>query len=147
MFTVWVIFHVIVSVALILVVLMQSSKGEGLAGTAFGGSLSGSVFGGRGAASFLSRTTTVLAVLFMLNCAALAFMSSSKRPSLTENAPAESVVTKQAQEEREKMLQMQQQQQQQQQTVPPAESLLNIQVAPGEAAEGAPTQPTDTGGK
>ncbi len=145
MFTVWVIFHVIVSVALILVVLMQSSKGEGLAGTAFGGSLSGSVFGGRGAASFLSRTTTVLAVLFMLNCAALAFMSSSKRPSLTENAPAESVVTKQAQEEREKMLQMQQQQQQQ--TAPPAESLLNIQVAPGEAAEGAQTQPSDTGGK
>jgi protein translocase SecG subunit len=148
LFTVWLIFHVIVSIGLILVVLMQSSKGEGLAGTAFGGSLSGAVFGGRGAASFLSKTTTVLAVLFMLNCAALAFMSSSRRPNLTENAPAESVVTKQAQEEREKMLQMQQQQQQQQQqTATPAESLLNIQIAPGEATENAPTQPTDTGGK
>ncbi|MFQ6008570.1 MAG: preprotein translocase subunit SecG [Candidatus Zixiibacteriota bacterium] len=144
MFTVWLIFHVIVSVTLILVVLMQSSKGEGLAGTAFGGSLSGAVFGGRGAASFLSKTTTVLAVLFMLNCAALAFMSSSRRPGLTETVPTESVVTKQAQQEREKMLQMQQQQQQ---TAPPAESLLNIQVAPGEAAEGTPTQPSDTGGK
>ena len=144
MFTVWVIFHVIISVGLILVVLMQSSKGEGLAGTAFGGSLSGAVFGGRGAASFLSRTTTVLAVLFMLNCAALAFMSASNRPGVSETVTGESAVTRQAQQERERMLQ--QQQQQQQQTAPPAESLLNIQVAPGEAAGKAQPQPGDTAG-
>ncbi|MFQ5452725.1 MAG: preprotein translocase subunit SecG, partial [Candidatus Zixiibacteriota bacterium] len=36
MFTIWIIFHVIVCVSLVLVVLLQSSKGEGLAGTAFG---------------------------------------------------------------------------------------------------------------
>ncbi|MCK4372437.1 MAG: preprotein translocase subunit SecG, partial [candidate division Zixibacteria bacterium] len=56
MFVAWVVFHVLTCVALVLVVLMQSSKGEGLAGSAFGGSgsMGGAVFGGRGAASFLS---------------------------------------------------------------------------------------------
>jgi preprotein translocase subunit SecG len=143
LYTIWLIFHVIVSIALILVVLMQSSKGEGLAGTAFGGSLSGAVFGGRGAASFLSKTTTVLAVLFMFNSAALAFMSASNRPGLTSTVPSESVITKKAQEERERMLQMQQQQQQQQQQAPPAESLLNIQVEPVKPGEAAQPQTED----
>ena len=140
MFTIWVIFHVIVSIGLVLVVLMQSAKGEGLAGSAFGGSgISGAVFGGRGAASFLSKATTVLAVLFMVNCAALAFMSSSARPGpSTASSPGESAITKQAQAERERMMQ---QQQQQQQVVPSAESLLNIQVLPSESE-----QPTDSAG-
>ena len=78
MFTILMVFHVLVCFGLILVVLMQSAKGEGLAGgTAFGGGMSGAVFGGRGAATFLSKATTVLAVVFMLNCGTLAFMSAS----------------------------------------------------------------------
>ncbi len=141
MFTIWVIFHVIVSIGLILVVLMQSAKGEGLAGTAFGGGLSGAVFGGRGAASFLSKATTVLAVLFMVNCAALAYMSSSNRPGLsTAPTAAESVVTKQAQAERQRMMQ----QQQQQQATPPGDTSLDIQVIPTDAVK---PQAKDTGGK
>lgn len=113
MFSVIVIFHVLVSLALILVVLMQSSKGEGLAGSAFGGGgISGAVFGGRGAASFLSRATTVLAILFMLNSGALALMSSGNRSMVQGgNVPSESVVTEQAQKEREQALQQQQMQQ------------------------------------
>lgn len=114
MFTVWVIFHVIVCIALVLVVLLQSSKGEGLAGSAFGGGggMSGAVFGGRGAASFLSRATTVLAVVFMINCGALAFMKTSDRPGTTTGTtPTESVVTREAQREREQALEMQQRQQ------------------------------------
>jgi len=121
-FTVIVVFHVLVSLALILVVLMQSSKGEGLAGSAFGGGggLSGAVFGGRGAASFLSRATTVLAVLFMLNSGALALMSSGNRGVLQSGTgQSESVVTQEAQKERERAIQQQQQQQGQ----TPAESL------------------------
>lgn len=144
MFTVVVIFHVIVSIGLVLTVLMQSSKGDGLAGTAFGGSLSGAVFGGRGAASFLSKATTILAVLFMVNCAALAFMSASKRPGGSVSTPTESVVTRQAQEERERMLQ---QQQQQQQLVPPSDSAPNIQITPTEAPEGTQPQSGDDAGK
>jgi preprotein translocase subunit SecG len=57
--------HVIVALSLIIAVLMQSSKGEGLAGAFGGGALSGAVFGGRGAATFLSKATTMLAVGYM----------------------------------------------------------------------------------
>ena len=145
MFTIVVVFHVLVSIGLILVVLMQSAKGEGLAGSAFGGSgLSGAVFGGRGAASFLSKATTVLAVLFMVNCAALAFMSSSTRTVGTapSETAAESVITREAQKERERMMQ----QQQQQQTMPLSDSGANIQIAPGEAAQEVPSTPTDSTG-
>jgi len=139
LFTIWLIFHVIVSIALVVVVLMQSSKGEGLAGTAFGGGgggLSGAVFGGRGAASFLSKATTILAILFMLNSAALAFMSAGGR--ITRQAGAqnqlpsqtESVITREAQKERERQMQQQHQQQQQAQ---PSDSTLNINILPNEA--------------
>ena len=48
MFYGWLVFHVLTCLALVIVVLMQSSKGEGLAGSAFGGAMSGAVFGGRG---------------------------------------------------------------------------------------------------
>ena len=58
--------HVINCVLLIVVVLLQSSKGGGLAGAFGGGGTSQAVFGGRGAGSFLSRATTILAVVFML---------------------------------------------------------------------------------
>jgi preprotein translocase subunit SecG len=67
--------HVLICIALIMVVLMQSAKGEGLAG-AFGGSgITGAVFGGRGAATFLSKATTVLAIAFFLSCIVLSFLS------------------------------------------------------------------------
>lgn len=116
MFAVLVVTHILVSFSLILVVLMQSSKGEGLAGSAFGGGgVSGAVFGGRGAASFLSKATSVLAVLFMLNSGALALISTGDRSgSNFGGQPGESVVTRQAQQERDQALQQQQQQQQQQ---------------------------------
>ena len=63
----------LVCLIMTIVILLQSSKGGGLAG-AFGGGGGnmGSVFGGRGAATFLSRTTTWLAVAFFL----LAFLLS-----------------------------------------------------------------------
>ena len=139
MFTIWVIFHVVVCIGLVLVVLMQSSKGEGLAGSAFGGGggggggLGGAVFGGRGAASFLSKATSVLAVVFMLNCIALAYMSAgTKTISTAVNADgtSSSVVTEKAQEERDRALQQQAAQQQQQ----VSDSTLNINVIPNEAA-------------
>ena len=104
MFTMWVVFHVITSIALIIVVLMQSAKGDGLAGTAFSGNLSGAVFGGRGAASFLSRATTVLAVVFMFNCGALAYMSTSARTPIDPTDVTESTVTRMMAEEQERMM-------------------------------------------
>ena len=63
--------HVLFSMALIVAVLLQSSKGEGLAGAFGGGGLTGAVFGGRGAATFLSKATTILAVGFMVTSSSL----------------------------------------------------------------------------
>jgi len=57
--------EIIISIILIISVLMQSSKGGGLAGT-FGGANLGTVFGVRRTADFLSRTTTILATIFLL---------------------------------------------------------------------------------
>lgn len=71
MFTFLIILHVLIAVCLVLVVLLQSSKGAGLAGAFGGGGMGGgmgAVFGGRGAAPFLSKATTVLAIAFMLSC-------------------------------------------------------------------------------
>jgi len=58
--------YLIVCVGLTIVILLQSSKGGGLAGAFGGGGGMGAVFGGRGAATFLSRVTTGLAIAFLL---------------------------------------------------------------------------------
>ncbi len=146
LFIAWVIFHVLTCIALVLVVLMQSAKGEGLAGgTAFGGGVSNAVFGGRGAASFLSRATTVLAVLFMVNCGALAFMSSSSRPTLSTQSVTdnvESAVTRQAQAEREAALERQAAQAEAQDTLGAAGNQAPVQIVPQDDAG----QPVDTSG-
>ncbi len=100
-----------------MVVLLQSAKGEGLAGSAFGGGgggVGGAVFGGRGAGSFLSKATTVLAVLFMVNCLSLAFMSSGAKVSVGGGDDVtESAVTRQAQADRERAMEQQRLQQEQ----------------------------------
>ena len=67
--------HIIASVVLVMVVLLQSSKGGGLAGTFGGSGVSGGMFGGRGAAPFLVKATTVVAVLFMITSLSLNFVS------------------------------------------------------------------------
>jgi len=59
--------HIVICILLVMVILLQSSKGSGLAGAFGGGGGAGAVFGGRGAATFLSKVTTVLAILFMLS--------------------------------------------------------------------------------
>ena len=57
--------HVLVCIFLIIVVLLQSGKAADLAG-AFGGMGSQTAFGPRGAATILSKATTIAAALFML---------------------------------------------------------------------------------
>jgi preprotein translocase subunit SecG len=72
--------HVLVCLFLIIVVLLQSGKAADLAG-AFGGMGSQTVFGPRGAATVLSKATTVAAVLFMFTSLALAVLNSKQGPS------------------------------------------------------------------
>ena len=65
MYTILLIIHVIVCIALVISVLLQSSKGGGLGGT-FGGGGGDTLFGGQTASNFLKKTTRVLAVSFMV---------------------------------------------------------------------------------
>jgi preprotein translocase subunit SecG len=59
------IIHILVCLFLIIVVLLQSGKAADLAG-AFGGMGSQTAFGPRGAATMLSKATTIAAVVFMI---------------------------------------------------------------------------------
>ncbi len=66
-------FHIVASLVLILVVLLQSGKAGDLAST-FGSTGSQAAFGARGAATVLTRATTVCAVIFMVTSLTLAIM-------------------------------------------------------------------------
>src|SRR5258707_13360032 len=67
--------HIGVCIGLMASMLLQSGKGGGLAGT-FGAGSSQTLFGGRGAATFLSRATTVLAVTFFVTSLTLGLNAS-----------------------------------------------------------------------
>ncbi|HCV43316.1 MAG TPA: preprotein translocase subunit SecG [Bacteroidetes bacterium] len=81
MFWFLIILEIIVSVLLVVAILMQSSKGGGLAGT-FGGGQVGMMFGVRRTADFLTRATQILAIIFgalalLINIAFLPRVGSS----------------------------------------------------------------------
>src|SRR5215468_4255712 len=57
--------YVLIAIGMIVLILLQRGAGAA-AGSGFGGGASGTVFGARGATTFLSRTTAVLAGLFFL---------------------------------------------------------------------------------
>jgi preprotein translocase subunit SecG len=85
--------QVLSALAMIGLVLMQHGKGAD-AGTAFGGGASSaSLFGASGGANFLSRSTAVLATVFLASTLALAFLGY-QRPqaagsgSVLETVPA-----------------------------------------------------------
>jgi preprotein translocase subunit SecG len=81
--------HVAVCIGLMAAILLQSGKGGGLAGT-FGAGSSQTLFGGRGAATFLSRATTALAVTFFLTSLTLGLQASraggTRRSLIQEDA-------------------------------------------------------------
>ena len=68
--------HVLLSLAIIGLIMLQRGKGAD-AGASLGGGSSGTVFGARGAANFLSRTTAVLATAFFVTSLTLAYLSSN----------------------------------------------------------------------
>jgi len=84
--------HILVCAFLVVTVLLQSGKGGGLAG-AFGGGGTQAVFGGRGAATFLSRATTVLAICFMVTSLTMTVIggSSARKSALAKQAQEEGV--------------------------------------------------------
>jgi len=71
------VFQVVVAVSLIGFILIQHGKGAD-AGAAFGSGASSTVFGSQGTGNFLTRTTTVLAVLFLSNSLVLGYMATQR---------------------------------------------------------------------
>jgi preprotein translocase subunit SecG len=68
--------HVLVSIFLIFVILLQPGKADGMAAFSGGGGGSNTAFGGRGSVTFLSKVTTVCAIIFMITSLTLAWRSS-----------------------------------------------------------------------
>jgi len=86
--TVLLIIHILVSIFICIVILMQSSKGEGLSG-AFGLGQGTTSFFGADTANVLVKITAVLAVVFMLTSLSLAYIQSRKaRPVALETEAA-----------------------------------------------------------
>jgi preprotein translocase subunit SecG len=84
-------------VVLTLIILLQDSKGEGLSSSAFGGAEVQSVLGGRGAATFLGKMTTWLAIGFMvISLFLMRFYGEENGGSLT---PIEQETTQEATQE------------------------------------------------
>jgi preprotein translocase subunit SecG len=84
-----IIVHIIVSLGLIAVVLLQSGKGAEM-GASFGASGSQSVFGAGGGSTFMSKMTTAAAIIFMLTSLTLAYISGHSGSSsiMSSKVPA-----------------------------------------------------------
>ncbi|MFH1655003.1 MAG: preprotein translocase subunit SecG [Candidatus Omnitrophota bacterium] len=82
--------HILVALLLIVAILMQSGRGGGL--TEMLSSME-SVFGTK-TNVFLVRTTTALAILFLITCLSLAYLSTQRGRSLIESQPAKKTETK-----------------------------------------------------
>ncbi len=82
--------HVTVSIALIIIVLLQAGKGADL-GATFGTGGSQSLFGAGGGSSFLGKLTAWAAVIFMVTSVSLAYLSSKQ--GTTSIMPSKAPVT------------------------------------------------------
>ena len=67
--------HIFICIGLIGLVLIQHGRGAD-AGAAFGSGASATVFGSRGSASFLTRTTAILATLFFITSLSLTYFNA-----------------------------------------------------------------------
>lgn len=95
MVTTLLVVHLIIAIALVAVVLLQRSEGGalGIGGGGGGGGMSGFLTG-RSTANLLTRTTAILAALFILTSLTLAKLSGADRTrSIFDEPPAaESIV-------------------------------------------------------
>lgn len=78
MYTLLVVLFILVSIVMVVVILLQSGKGQGLAGSIGGGMGGSSVFGGRGAADFLTKATAWIATIYMVLAIVISMMYRSE---------------------------------------------------------------------
>lgn len=86
-----IVIHVLASLVLIAVILLQAGRGGGLAET-FGGGAAQNIFG-TSASKILTKATTVCAVTFILTSIALGVLSSRKSQSLMKQVSPVTPVT------------------------------------------------------
>lgn len=82
MYAVIIVIHIVASIFLIAVILLQAGRGGGLSDS-FGGSQMQSLFGTK-SANVLTKLTAVCAILFILTCISLAIISSHRSKSLMD---------------------------------------------------------------
>ncbi|MEO0092894.1 MAG: preprotein translocase subunit SecG [candidate division WOR-3 bacterium] len=75
MYSVFIILHLLVAILLVIVVLFQQPQKGGMASVFGGGE---SIFGGGGAAPFMAKLTSGLAVVFMLTSLTLVLLSAQR---------------------------------------------------------------------
>lgn len=69
--------HILVSLALVVLILLQQGKGAE-AGASFGGGASQTVFGSQGSGNFLTQSTKWLAVVFFATSIGLAYIAKEQ---------------------------------------------------------------------
>ncbi|MES9991022.1 MAG: preprotein translocase subunit SecG [Candidatus Thiodiazotropha sp.] len=136
--TILTVFHIFLAVGLVGLILIQHGKGADM-GAAFGSGASGTVFGAKGSASFLTRTTALLATLFFVTSMVMAYFASQR----TEQAGVMESLQQTPGVQVEEV---------QQSDIPPIPAESDIPtIAPAaapaesEAALPAPTEPVDMG--
>ena len=83
--------HVLVSLVLIAVILLQAGRGGGLSDT-FGGSSTQTLFGTK-TSVFLTRATAASAIIYILTCLTLAVMTSHRGRSLVSQSSVKQPIT------------------------------------------------------
>jgi preprotein translocase subunit SecG len=98
MTTILLIVHVLIAVALVITVLLQRSEGGALG---IGGNPAGGLMTSRGAGNLLTRTTAILAAVFMVTSIVLAIIAGagSSSRSLFDNPPPPEPVQQQEQQQ------------------------------------------------
>lgn len=89
--------HILVSITLIVIVLLQAGKGADL-GATFGTGSSQSLFGAGGGSSFLGKLTAGAAIVFMVTSLSLAYLSGKSGSSsiMPAEKPAATTAPKQS---------------------------------------------------
>ncbi len=87
LYPILIILYVVVCISLVVIVLLQSGKGGGLTGIFGSGGGGQTIFGAR-TGDVMTKTTTVLAVCFMLFSLVLAILSGNRTSSMTKEIEA-----------------------------------------------------------
>jgi preprotein translocase subunit SecG len=83
MLTIIAVVHLMVAIALILIVLLQTGRGSEI-GAAFGGGSSQTLFGSSGSSKFMTKLTTAAVVIFMLTSLSLAYFYGHREGSVSK---------------------------------------------------------------